>query len=148
MTFFSSLFESPQTRSQRKSAHAATLLREQAARELSVEVNVLFQYFSTATELHQKAYAAGNMELAGQFVDALAKPRELLERIERVGPQLEREIEDRKRNASSAASFEALATFELELRTGFTQMKEEVKQYLTSLGSLNTRAGQFLRGGA
>lgn len=145
MALFSNFFESPQTKSQRKSAQAATLLREQAARDLSVEVNVLVQYFNAATQLHQRVYSAGNMDLAGQFIDSLAKPKELLERIERVSPQLEREIAERKRRASSAADFEALATFELELRGGFTQMKEEVKQYLTSLGSLNSHAGQFLR---
>jgi hypothetical protein len=148
MTFLSSLFESPQTKSQRKAAHAATLLRKQAARDLSVEVNVLLRCFNAAVQLHQKVYTAGNMELARQFIDSLAKPRELLERIERAGPELEREVADRQRNASSAAEFEALATFELELRRGFTQMKEEVKQYLTSLGSLNSQAGQFLRGDA
>jgi hypothetical protein len=148
MPFLSSLFESPQTKSQRRAARAATLLREQAARDLSVEVNVLVQCFNAAAQLHQKAYMDGNMELARQFIDSLAKPRDLLERIERAGPQLERDIEDRQRNASSAAEFEALATFELELRGGFTQMKEEVKQYLTSLESLNSRARQFLLGDA
>jgi hypothetical protein len=148
MTFLSSFFESPQTKNQRKSAQAATSLREQAARDLSVEVNVLVSYFNAATQLHQRAYSAGNMELAGQFIDALAKPRELLERIERVGPELEREIENRKRNTSTAAEFESLATFELELRGGFIQMKEEVKQYVASLGALNSAAGQFLHGGA
>ncbi len=148
MAFLSSLFESPQTKSQRRAAHAATLLRKQAARDLSVEVYVLIQTFNAAGQLHQEVYAAGNMELAGQFVAALAKPRELLERVERAGPLLEREVEDRQRNAASAADFEALATFELELRGGFTQMKEEVKQYLVSLGSINSRAREFLRGDA
>lgn len=148
MSFLSSLFESPQTKSQRRAAHAATMLREQAARDLSVEVNVLVHCFNASGQLHQKVYAAGNMELARQFIESLAKPRELLERIERAGPELEKEIADRRRNASSAAEFEALATFELELRQGFTQMKEEVKQYLTSLGSLNAQAGRFLRGDA
>ena len=148
MAFLSSLFESPQTKIQRKAAHAATLLRKQAARDLSVEVHVLIQCSNAAGQLHQEVYAAGSMELAGQFVAAQAKPRELLERVERAGPQLEREIEDRQRNAASAADFEALATFELELHRGFIQMKEEVKQYLASLGSLNSRARQFLRGDA
>jgi hypothetical protein len=146
MKFISNLFESPQTKSHRKSAGAATHLREQAARDLSIELNLLIKYFNTATQLHQKVYSAGNMELAGQFVSSLHKPRELIEHIERVSLELLREIEIRKSSASCAAEFEALATFELQIRNGLIQMKEEIKQYLISLGSLNFSAELFLRG--
>lgn len=143
MVLFSSFFESPQIKRQKQLVRSATILREQAARDLWVEVSILVTYLNAATKMHQKACLAGNSELAGKFVVTLAKPTELLERLERVRLELEKDIEERKRVASSAADFEALATFELELRDALTQIKKEVKQHLTDLGCLNSQAAQF-----
>lgn len=144
MAFFSRFFESSQIKSQRQSARAAKQLREQAARDLSVEVNILVKYFNAATQFHKKVYLVGNMELAGKFIVALAKSRELLDRIERAGPALEQEIEERIRKLSSNDNFEELTSFELELCDGLNQMKKETNQYVTELGRLNSQASQYL----
>lgn len=144
MAFFSNFLQPPQTKRQRKAAQAATLLREQAARDLSIEFSILIQYINTGAQLHQKVYSAGNMELAGQFILALDEPRKIVQRIERAVPQIKNEIENLQKNASSAADFEHLANFEIEMRNAFIKSKEEITKHLASIGTLNIKAGKYL----
>lgn len=137
MKILSLLFEAPQTRMHRKAAEAAMLLRKQAARDLFVEVDVLLKLYNLSTTRQQQAYASGNVDLASRYVLALAGPTELVQRIERVGPELENEISARKAAASSAADWESYASFEIELREGFIKMRAQVKEYTTTLTKLN-----------
>ena len=144
MALFSNFFEPPETKRQRKAAQAATQLREQAARDLSIEVSILVQYINTGMQLHQKVYSAGDMTLAGQFVLTLDEPKKIVDRIERAVPEIRKEIENLQSNATSAASFESLANFEIEIRNSFIKLKEEIKEHLTSVGTLNAKAAEFL----
>lgn len=147
MGILSAFFEPPQTRKHRKAAQAAAQLREQAARDLFVELKVLHGFFQAAASRHQQAYSAGNFDLAGRYANALTGPNEMFERIERTGPEVEKEVQDRKRACSVAADWESYASFELELRDGFIKMREQAKQYAAALIKLNSEAHRAAQSG-
>ncbi len=140
MAFFG-IFDSPQTRQHRSAAMAAAKLREQAARDLLIELQVMVRFFDAAQARHRRAYEAGNVELAGRIVDALAGPHEVMERSSRVAPATQAEVASRQRSASTAAEWERYATFELELRGDFMAMREQVKGYTAALMAINREAG-------
>src|SRR5262245_2892005 len=112
MGLFSGLFDPPQTRKHRRAADAATALRKQAARDLLIELKVLVPFCQAAEINQQRAYSTRNLDLARRLANALGAPRDIFERVERAGPELEAEIAQRRRSASSAAEWESYASFE------------------------------------
>ncbi len=142
MNFFSMLFAPPQTKAHMQAARSATKLREQAVRDLYIELKILNDFHNAARRMHQRVYETGNMQLAEMFALSLEESRQILDRIERTAPGLAQEIEERSRAANSAADFEKLASFEIELRTGFLQMRDQAKQLAANLIALNSKATQ------
>ena len=116
---------------------SAVQLREQAARDLHIELQVLAPFFRSAAAKHQRAVAAGNTELAGRYAATLEAADELITRIERVGPQLQAEVETQRSAAASASDWERYATFELDLREGFLQMREQVQAHTRALQGMS-----------
>lgn len=141
MGFLSDIFDPPETKRHRRAAMAASTLRQQAARDLHTELQVMVPFFRAAAARHQRAVSAEELELSGRRADALEAADELLQRVDRVSPELEAEIAGRQRAASSAADWEQHATFELELRTSFMQMRDAVKDHTATLMRLNREAG-------
>lgn len=136
MGLLSSLFDPPETRRHRTAAMAAVQLREQAARDVHIELQVLVPFFRAAAARQQRAVAEGDLELAGRCASALEAADELVTRVERVGPQLQADIHARRSAAASASDWERYATFELDLREGFLQMREQVKEHTRELQRL------------
>lgn len=144
MGFLSVIFDPPETRKHRKAAHGAAALRQQAARDLHIELQVLMPFFRAAAVRHQRAVAAGNLSVAGRFAEVLEVADELLERLKRTSPGIEAEVSAQRGAASTAADWERYATFELELRAGFLQLREQVKGHTATLTRMNREADELL----
>jgi hypothetical protein len=142
MGFLSGIFDPPETKRHRKAASAAAALRQQAARDLFIELQVLVPIFRGAAARHQQVYAAGDHASAARYADALEAADELMQRIERVTPEIQAEVARRQRAASCAADWEKYATWELEGRNVFLQAREQVTERTAQLLRLN---GEYAR---
>lgn len=148
MSNFFNLFESAHVKTHRKAAEAAAVIRQAAARDLGIEVDILLRFFNAAGTAQMRAYNIGNHGLSGKYLDVMQTPRELLVRIERVTPEIETEILSRRKGAQSATDWEQLTQFEIEIRDAFVTMKETVKQSITVLAQWNSQPARQSRGEA
>lgn len=138
MSLFSMLFESSHVKGHRKAAEGALKLRQIALTDASIEMRILMSYYHKAQENHEKSYQSGDFELAGRYIDALTVAKELLERVERTSSSLEMELSEHARQKpTSASEWEKRASFELDVRTAFIEVKRQAKNSLDVLGSLN-----------
>jgi len=146
MGILSRLFGSPQTNAHRRAAIAAIRVREQAARDMLVEVEVLKSMMRGAHSRHQVVYASGDCDTAGRFAAELEGAIEMLERLERISNELGSEVARRVGACTTAADWEAHATFELEMRGAFVHLREEAQRRAGGLLRLNAQhAGKHRR---
>ena len=141
MSLFSMLFEPSNIKTHRKAAEGAIHLRKRAATNASIEMNMLLSTYHKAQENHEKAYASGNLELAGLYMDGLSIARELIERVERTSSYLMIEIaEHEQQKPTSASEWEKRTSFELDLRNGMIEVTKQAKKSLDTLSTLNVES--------
>ena len=133
----------PRLQKKGKTAQSANLKSE--INEISTwTINVMLSFFRAASSRQQGLYALGKHDLAGRFADRLEEPAALLERVERVTPTVEREVAEHKSTAASAADWERYATFELEPRDAFIQLRDQAKAHTQQLMHLSREISAVL----
>jgi hypothetical protein len=128
------LFDPPQTKAQKRAARSAQSLREQAARDASIEVSMLVSRHAQAQQVLAQVSEAHKKDAAVELMKAVRVAQDTLDKVERFTAIFPTELAKLQRSASNAAGFEALATFELEARDVMVKIRDEAKSQLVPLG--------------
>ena len=140
------LFDPPQTKVQKRAAKSAQSLREQAVRDMVIELHMLINQQERARQVLFKLYEAKHLEPVKTVAAAIDKAQETIDRVGRFNEMFPRELADLQRVAINAAEFEALATFELSGRDVMVKVRDEAKKQLTPLGVMVMDAQRLLKG--
>lgn len=137
-------FDPPQTKAQKRAAKLAQSLREQAARDASIEMNMLVTRQEQARRVQAELWRANYEEPAVLILEAVNTAQETMDRVARFTNMLPYELADLQRAATSAAGYEALASFELECRDFLVMIRDEAKNQLVPLGLLAMEGRQLI----
>lgn len=137
------LFDPPQTKAQKRAAKLAQALREQAVRDMLIELRMLINTQEQGRQVQQLLYRAGHPDAALKMMAVVDAAQETMERVGRFNEMFPRELAELQRAATNAAGFEALANFELEGRDMMVMVRDEAKSQLIPLGIM-VREGRGL----
>ncbi|MES2443712.1 MAG: hypothetical protein V4574_12850 [Pseudomonadota bacterium] len=140
------LFDPPQTKAQKRAASSAQSLREQAVRDMLIELRILIGRQEQARQLQLKLFSADHEDAAMTIAAAIAAAQETIDRVGRFNESFPRELADLKHAAVNGAGFEALASFELEGRDFMMKVRDEAKAQLVPLGVMIMEARQSIGG--
>lgn len=138
------LFDPPQTKAQKRAAKSAQSLREQAVRDMVIELHLLINQQERARQVLFKLYEAKHREPINMLSAAIDAAQETIDRVGRFNETFPSELADLQRAANNAAGFEALATFELSGRDMMVKVRDEAKNQLTPLGVMVMDARRLL----
>lgn len=138
------LFDPPQTKAQKRAAASAQALREQAVRDMVIELRMLISRQEHARQLQHKLFDAGHDEKAIEIMKAVNAAQETIDGVGRFNDFFPRELDKLRADATNAAGFEAVASFELEAREALVKVREEAKAQLTPLGVMSIEARKLL----
>lgn len=128
------LFDPPQTKAQKRAAKAAQSLREQAVRDMVIELRMLINTQEQARQIHQRLFSKNHDDTAMKVMAAVETAQETIDRAGRFNAMFPPELASLQRNATNAEGFEALTSFELEGRDFMVKVKDEAKGQLVPLG--------------
>ena len=138
------LFDPPQTKAQKRAAKSAQSLREQAVRDMVIELHLLINQQERARQVLFKLYEAKHREPIKMLAAAIDAAQETIDRVGRFNEMFPSELADLRQAANNAAGFEALATFELSGRDMMVKVRDEAKNQLTPLGVMVMDARRLL----
>ena len=139
------LFDSPQMKAQRRAAKAAQSLREQAVRDMLIELRMLIKRQEQARQAQFQLFSANHNDAGLKIMNAANAAQDTIDRVERFNDMFPRELADLQSAATNAAGFEALASFELEARDMMIRVRDEAKAQLVPLGVMAMEARELLR---
>ena len=138
------LFDPPQTKAQKRAAKLAQSLREQAARDASIEVHMLVDRQEQARRIQSRLWDADHQVEAAKVMEAVSTAQETLDRVGRFTAMFPHELSDRQRTATNAAGYEALASLELESRDFLVKVRDDARSQLVPLGVMVFEAQKLL----
>lgn len=138
------LFDPPQTKAQKRAAKSAQSLREQAVRDMLIELRMLINQQERARQVLFKLYEAEQRDPIKLLSAAIDAAQDTIDRVGRFNEMFPSELADLQRAANNAAGFEALATFELWGRDMMVKIRDEAKNQLKPLAIMVTDAGKLL----
>lgn len=133
-------FDPPFLKAQKVAAKQARALRQQAARDAGIEVQMLANRYNFSARKHGEVYQAGNLDLAGRFLMALGSAQECLDRAGRLAEGIPMGLAESHNKPKTGSDYEALATFELEARGHLLELRAEAKEQVQLLGRLSAEA--------
>lgn len=139
------LFDPPQTKAQKRAAKAAQSLREQAVRDMVIELRMLINAQEQARQAQFQLFSADHNDAGLKIMNAVDAAQDTIDRVGRFNDMFPRELADLQKAATNAAGFEALASFELEGRDMMVKVRDEAKAQLVPLGVMAMEARDLLR---
>lgn len=139
------IFDPPQTKAQKRAAKSAQSLREQAVRDMVIELRMLINRQEQARQVQVQLFNANHNDAAMKIMVAVEAAQETIDRVGRFNEMFPRELADLQRSATNAAGFEALASFELEGRDMMVKVRDEAKAQLVPLGVMAMEARELLK---
>jgi hypothetical protein len=132
------------TKAQKRAAKSAQALREQAVRDMLIELHLLINEQERARQVLFKLYEAEQRDPIKLLADAIDAAQETIDRVGRFNEMFPSELADLQRAANNAAGFEALATFELWGRDTMVKVRDEAKNQLTPMSVMVMEARRLL----
>lgn len=127
------LFDPPELRKQKQAVKLATRLRQQAARDTSVEIDLLVDKHMSGTHASVAAYRADG-QTSYALAEALAGAQDT---IAKAGHLADAFVSDFAAlpDPKTTADFEAITTFELEARAALILLRDEARHWLAALNA-------------
>lgn len=127
------LFDPPQMKAQRRAAATAGKLREQAARDAGIQVQMLARRYGDGVRLANSPRnipvdAVTSLRLA--LYDAEA----LIGRVNSYADACDMDLAAARSMAKDASGYEQLATLEITARNGLLALRDEARMHLADLG--------------